>query len=253
MRVPTRSLRTRRAAALWVVLSSAPALLLAQAQKTAPIWGKPDAFWYRAPVPGGNRWMVVDAKSGVRGFLFDHQRLATELTLKSRTEYAALMLPFAEPDAQFVVKYDGTNPSVPEGGRAIEFVLGEDAWRCELEAEWDWLLIPPTDYQCENKGQAPMASPGSPSASPARLSPDGRWEAFVQSSNVAIRPAGGRSGNVVVLSSDGTPDFAYQAGSIHWSADGKTVTAYRVRPDVWRSAEPGSVKSQVGQGRWGVP
>lgn len=86
------------------------------------VWAKPDHFWWRRSVPGGNLWLTVDAKHGARTPLFDHQRLAIELSLRSGHEFTPLTLPFADPAARFVVKYDGSNAYIQEGAMAVEFV-----------------------------------------------------------------------------------------------------------------------------------
>ena len=50
------------------------------------VWAKADHFWYRRALPGGHIWLTVDAEHGVRQPLFDHQRLAIELNLRSGNE-----------------------------------------------------------------------------------------------------------------------------------------------------------------------
>ena len=221
------------------------------AQDSAPVWPKPDAFWYRTTQDGSDFWVMVDAEHGVREPLFDHRRLAIELAQKSGMEVTASTLPFADPGARFVVKYDGTSVPVPHGLRAIEFVLDGAPWRCELQAEWDWARTPPSDYECTKQdGPVPPAPPGArPTAVP---SPDGRWEAFVQNDNVMVRSAG--AANATALSKDGTPARAYHAGSISWSPDSRTVSAYRVDASVWRSNEiGGTVKALIAKTTWTVP
>jgi len=218
-------------------------------------WPKPDRFWYRRALQGGNVWIVVDARYGVREPLFDHQRLATELNLKSGSAFTPLTLPFADPDARFVMKYDGSNAYVQEGARAIEFVLYGYQWRCDLDNKWDWNKVPPTDYEC--RAREPVAPQSAPSAAPgpagAVPSPDGRREAFVTGHNVAIRrPAAADA--VSMLSTDGTAEFPYEPGSLAWSGDGRAVTAYRVHRDVFRSdSMTGRVADMVVHGEWAVP
>jgi len=216
-----------------------------------PVWDKPDHFWYRKPVAGGNQWLQVDALHGVREPLFDHRRLAIELNLKGGFTFTPLTLPFADPGAQFVVLYDGSTAPI-EGSMAIDFVLDGHSWRCDLQAEWDWGKEPPTDYECQ-KGDPPQTTRILlPAGWGAVRSPDGRWEALVQNNNVALRPAG--SAEVTrILSTDGTAAQPYDQTSIHWSRDSKAVIAYRVSPDVWRSESvTGNVKGLVVRGEWKV-
>jgi hypothetical protein len=227
----------------------------AAAQVTAPVWAKPDQFWFRKTVPGGNLWLKVDAEHGVKEPLFDHQRLAIELSLRTGLEYTPLTLPFADPAAAFVVKYDGSNAYIQEGAMAIEFVHDGYLWRCDLQIKWDWNRVPPTDYECLSRRPAVSGSSGSGGlgADAPRVSPDGRWEAFVQEYNVAIRPSGSEAGAVTRLSTDGSATNAYQPGSIRWSADSKTLTAYRVDAQVWNADSiTGGVKSLIAKGTWPV-
>jgi hypothetical protein len=232
-----------------LLLGAAPAA----AQQTAPVWAKPDLFWYGKTVPGGNLWLKVDVTHGVKEPLFDHQRLAIELSLRSGIEYTPLTLPFADPAAQFVVKYDGSNAYIQQGAMAIEFILDNSFWRCDLQIKWNWNLVPPTDYECLPRRPA---TPGQALATevPPRASPDGRWEAFIQNHNVAIRRAGTGTASPTLLSSDGAEGNAYQAGSILWSADSKTLSAYRVNAQVWQSESLfGNVKTLLSRGEWTVP
>ncbi|HJR61933.1 MAG TPA: hypothetical protein VJ813_21175 [Vicinamibacterales bacterium] len=235
--------------ALFVVGALLPSAAAAQA--TAPVWPKPDLFWYRKAVEGGNLWLKVDAQHGVKEPLFDHQRLAIELTIRTGLEYTPLTLPFADPAAQFVVKYDGSNAYIQEGAMAIEFVHGGQQWRCDLQIKWDWNRVPPTDYECLPRRPANPAAPVAASDSVRRVSPDRRWEAFIQAHNVAIRPSAG--GAPTLLSRDGSPSAPYQAGSIVWSADSQTLSAYRVSADAWSSeGVSGNVKKHVVRGQWEV-
>lgn len=235
---------------LLIVLLATP--LQAQAPASEPVWAKPDLFWYRIPVEGGNLWVKVDAEHGVKEPLFDHQRLAIEMTIRTGIEYTPLTLPFADPAARFVVKYDGSNAYIQEGAMAVEFVHGGQHWRCDLQIKWDWNRVPPTDYECLPRRPALPRAAAAATAAESSRSPDGRWEAFVENHNVAVRPVGG--GDAMVLSTDGTAAAGYHAGSIRWSADSTTVSAYRVSPEVWNSpAFNGNVKKLVSRGEWRVP
>ena len=137
---------------------------------------------------GGHIWLNVDAEHGVREPLFDHQRLAIELNLRSGSEFTPLTLPFADPASRFVVKYDGSNAYIQEGAMAIEFVLDGQHWRCELQVKWDWNKVPPTDYECLPRRPVVAATdaPARPAPPSTVKSPDGKWEAFVQHHNVAV-------------------------------------------------------------------
>jgi hypothetical protein len=232
-------------AALVVVLVAAIAGAGAQ-ETTAPVWSTPDRFWFRVPVPGGNEWWTVDARTGARERLFDHRRLALELGEQSKRTYSALTLPFADPASGFIVKYDGSNAALQEGALAIEFSLADERWRCELQGEWDWQRTPPGDYSCASTEEPATPAPG---AVPVR-SPDGKWEALIQNNNVAVRQSGGA---VRMLSADGTPAAPYHLGSLRWSGDSRRLAGHRVHSDAWRSpASAGSVKTLIGTQEWVV-
>lgn len=198
-----------------------------------PVWAKADNFWFRKSVPGGHVWLNVDAKHGAKSPLFDHQRLAIELNLRTGYEFTPLTLPFADPAARFAVKYDGSNAYIQEGAMAVEFVLDGYQWRCDLQIKWDWNKVPPTDYECKPAGSRGSRGSGGSRGSRGSLSPDGKWEAIVENHNVAVRPAGG--GTVKMLTTDGKPGDAYDAGSLRWSSDSRTLSAYRLNAAIWEA------------------
>jgi hypothetical protein len=206
-------------------------------------------------VPGGTLFLKVDTTHGVKEPLFDHQRLAIEMSLRTGYEYTPLTLPFADPAMRFVVKYDGSNAYIQEGAMAIEFVLDATQWRCDLQIKWDWNRVPPTDYECLPRRPAAPNPPLLPSPTAPARSPDGRREAFVQDHNVCLRNVGAEaaSGGCIRVTRDGTATDAYQPGSIRWSPDGSTLSAWRVNARVWESpGVTGNVKALLKQSsvRW---
>lgn len=207
------------------------------------VWAKPDHFWWRRSVEGGHLWLTVDARHGAKAPLFDHQRLAIELSLRTGYAFTPLTLPFADPAARFAVKYDGSNAYIQEGAMAIEFVLDGAPWRCDLQIKWDWNKVPPTDYECLPRRAGAVAATASVGTGGVR-SPDGRWDAFVDNHNVAVRPAGG--GAVKALTTDGKPGDAYDPGSLRWAADSRTLSAYRLNAAIWeRDGVSGNVKPLI--------
>jgi hypothetical protein len=164
-----------------VIVALVAALSSAGAQEaTTPVWSTPDRFWFRVTVPGGNEWWTVDALHGARERLFDHGRLAIELSEQSKHTYTAATLPFADPASRFIVKYDGSNAALQEGALAIEFSLDDEWWRCELQGEWDWGRK--SDYTC-----APIDGAAAPASRAGSVhSPDGKWEAVISNNNVAV-------------------------------------------------------------------
>jgi len=65
------------------------------------------------------------------------------------------------------------------------------------------------------------------STEPVR-SPDGRWEAFIQNYNVAVREVGSRE--FTMLSYEGTEGDTYTDRSMVWSPDSRKLAVYRVVP-----------------------
>jgi dipeptidyl aminopeptidase/acylaminoacyl peptidase len=213
-------------------------------------------FWYRVSVTGGNRFVVVDPDAWSRQPAFDHDRLARALSTAAGEQYTAVTLPFL-------------TFSYVSDRQAIEANVDDSRWRCTL-----------TDYACTRIGpatggggggrggrggaaqQGRGGGPGRGGAAQGepRRSPDGRWEAFIQNHNVAIRGAapaeggsdaaaggGARGGGTgggraagggrgagqprfTLLSYDGSEGDAYQLGSIEWSPDSKKLVAYRRKP-----------------------
>jgi len=194
---------------------------------------KTSRFWYRKSVKGGYEFVMVDAETLAKKPAFDHEKLAAALSkaLPPGDEaITALRLPFNE--FTFV-----------DGERAIEINAGQSRWRCDLTA-----------YACRRSeapafgrfggrgGGAPGALTGIPGPrynfpqSPdAKVSPDGKWEAWVNNFNVWARPKGKREG--VALSFDGSEGNYYALASLVWSPDSKMIAAYRVRPGYQRKTE----------------
>ena len=220
--------------AMWIMVAPASGVTSQQDLPAVStlVWTKPDRFWFRKTIAGGHLWLGVDAAHGVKEPLFDHQRLSIELGIRTGYEFTPLTLPLAEPAAQFVVKYDGSNAYIQEGAMAIEFILDGSHWRCELQIKWNWNLVPPTDYECRSRRAVnPGVSDGPIVAPSAMRSPDGSWDALIEDHNVVVRPAVG--GPTRKLSTDGTAVFGYQIGSITWAADSKSLAVYRVHEQVW--------------------
>src|SRR5262245_30206258 len=201
---------------------------------------KTNRFWYRKSVKGGYEFVMVDAETLAKKPAFDHEKLAAALSkaLPPGDEaITALRLPFNE--ITFV-----------DGDRAIEINAGQTRLRCDLTA-----------YACRRAdaqgfgrfGGRGGGAPGTlngipgprynfPTTRDARVSPDGKlispddkWEAWVNNFNVWVRPKGKADG--VALSFDGSEGNYYAQSTLVWSPDSKTIAAYRVRPGYQRKIE----------------
>jgi dipeptidyl aminopeptidase/acylaminoacyl peptidase len=196
--------------------------------------GNSSRFWYRKSVKGGYEFVLVDATTLAKQPAFDHERLARALAAvvpPGDEAITAWRLPFNE--ITFV-----------DSERAIEVNAAQARWRCDLTA-----------YACKKSdapafgggrggrgGGAPGAITGIPGPrynfpqnQDAKVSPDGKWEAWVNNYNVWVRPKGKREG--VALSLDGSEGNYYALASLAWSPDSKLLAAYRVRPGYQRKIQ----------------
>ena len=96
---------------------------------------KTNRFWYRKSVKGGNEFVLVDAETLARHPAFDHEKLAASLSAATGEKYKALDLPFVSFAPPF------TTLTFVDNERAIEFVVSDNRWRCEL-----------TNYNCTKLG-----------------------------------------------------------------------------------------------------
>ncbi|MFN7949750.1 MAG: DPP IV N-terminal domain-containing protein [Blastocatellia bacterium] len=182
---------------------------------------KTSRFWYRKAVKGGSEFVLFDAETLARRPAFDHERLATALSAATNEKYTALKLPFQQ--ISFV-----------DGEKAIEFTIGETRWRCDL-SDYTVKKAPPRGPDFGGRrGGIPLNAgiPGPrynfPQNQEAKVSPDGKWEAWVNNFNVWVRPKGKKDG--AALSYDGSEGNYYALASLVWSPDSKMIAAWRVRP-----------------------
>ncbi|MGH9851784.1 MAG: DPP IV N-terminal domain-containing protein, partial [Blastocatellia bacterium] len=131
-----------------------------------------------------------------------------------------------------------------DGERAIEVNAREARWRCDLTAYTCKKSDAPATGgfgfgQRRGAGGALNGIPGPrynfPQSPDAKVSPDGKWEAWVNNFNVWVRPKGKRDG--VALSFDGSEGNYYALASLVWSPDSKMIAAYRVRPGYQRKIQ----------------
>ena len=181
-----------------------------------PTWiGTTHRFYYRRTRADGFEFVLMDADSGVKQPAFDHARLADALSKASGESHKPNRLPF-----QSFTFNDALS--------AIEMTIAGARWTCTL-----------ADYVCRTPelprpGEVrrgitgPVRGDQSGVTPRPRLSPDGKWMAFIDNYNVAIRPFGGDKRTI--LSTDGSEGHYYDPASIVWSPDSTRIAAYRVRP-----------------------
>jgi dipeptidyl aminopeptidase/acylaminoacyl peptidase len=222
--------------------------------------GQTNQAAYRVSVPGGNRFVKVDADQWTKQPAFDHAAVARSLSSVAGEQYTEITLPF-----QSIV--------FVENGTAIEGNAGGSRYRCTVAGTSCTRVGAATPEAAGGgrggggggggrggRGGGAPRCPGEQEVSPGEartdyFSPDCKTIAFVRNYNIAIRPAppvssateagggrggrgggGGRAGgagaapNYTMLSTDGSEGDAYLAGSIEWSPDSKKLVAYRQKP-----------------------
>ena len=225
---------------------------------SAETWfGQTNQAVYRVTVPGGARFVRVDAEQWTKQPAFDHAAVAKSLSSTSGEQYTEITLPFL-------------SISVVENGAAFEGDAAGSRYRCTIATSSCSRVAAAAGGGGRGgrggggggggRGQVAdtsrCAGESATQTGEARtevFSPDCKTVAFVQNYNVAIRPApppvapgagggrGGRGGaggggrgatptNYTVLSTDGSEGDAYLANSIEWSPDSKKLVAYRQKP-----------------------
>ncbi len=199
-----------------------------------PTWiGTTHRFYYRRSVADGYEFITVDADTREKQPSFDHARLAQALsaangpstTLRASDTYTATRLPFQ-------------TFTFNEALSSIEMTIDGARWTCLL-ADYSCRtpeLPPPGEIRRGITG--PVRGDAAQAVPRPRLSPDGKWMAFIDNYNVAIRPFGGespgpsraRGDRRIALSTDGSEGNYYDGASIVWSPDSTKLAAYRVRP-----------------------
>jgi dipeptidyl aminopeptidase/acylaminoacyl peptidase len=179
-------------------------------------------FFYRRSVTGGHEFVLVDVATATKQPAFDHQRLASALT----SVLGETITPFALPFTTF---------RFVDGERALEFQTETarvtcrlDAYECTSQARPN--TVPPGALRGVN---GPVRGPHSIASDSPRRSPDGKWEAFAQNYNIALRRPG--SSTSTQLSHDGSEGNYYELSSLEWSPDSTKLVAFRVRPGYRRT------------------
>lgn len=145
-----------------------------------PRWYKDgNRFWFRNTTRNGADFLLVDPAAGSQRPLFDNARLAAAITVATDTSYDPNKLPFRT----FKFAQD------EQDEHRIEFRAGRRRLTCDIVA-----------YTC-------VAADTLPSEVPFVLSPDRKWEAFVNHYNVYVRSRDGR--DTTQLTTDGSAGWSY--------------------------------------------
>ena len=149
----------------------------------------------------------------------------------SREAVLAALARHALPEPALV--YGGSTAiTFNEALSAIDMTIDGARWMCTL-ADYGCRtpeLPPPGEIRRGITG--PVRGDISRITPRPRVSPDGKWVAFIDNFNVAIRPASPAkpAEKRIALSSDGSEGHYYDGTSLVWSPDSTKLAAYRVRP-----------------------
>ena len=165
-----------------------------------PAWiGETHRFWYRVQAREGIRFFVVDADKKTKNLVFDHESLAEQLAALSGEEVKTAELPF----------------------RTIEFNKDEKEI-CFTAFKFRWI------YHLKTK-QLKKGEKAEDSDRPRRgeevKSPDEKWLAFIQDSNLFIRST--ETAEEFQLSWDGNEESYYDR--IVWSPDSKKMALFQIK------------------------
>jgi len=177
-----------------------------------------DRFWYRRSTRQGTDFVLIDAASGARQPLFDHQQIASGLSQAAGTFVTHDDLPLA--DLKLTVDDTGTSH--------LKFAFAGSTWSCDLDS-----------YEFTRTGEPEEERRGEV------ISPDERWVAFTREGNIVIRERD--SGNERQLTDDAEPYYGYGTlpegrqtaitdkllgrvlkPGIAWSPDSTRVLTYRL-------------------------
>jgi dipeptidyl-peptidase 4 len=180
-----------------------------------PNWiGKTSRFWYRKQSGRESQFILVDPEKNTSGPAFDQTRLAATLSREMRHPVQPTALPFQS--------FEFT-----DDGSAIQFEADNQQWTCKL-----------ADYSCTRE---PVTTPDPYE----RLSPNGRWAAYVKDYNLYLRDTS--TGTILQLTRDGEPGYDYatplptlrayvEQGTqypkarpgVFWSPDSSKLVTYRM-------------------------
>ena len=186
-----------------------------------PSWiDKTSRFWYRKTVKTGFEFDVVDAATLIKKPAFDHAKLAASLIAATGEKFEGQKFPFQAID--FV-----------DNEKAVAVDVGASRWRVDLST-YVCTRIGPAERRGRFGFGGGPGRPPAPSQEP-RVSPDGKWEAFIKNHNVWLRTKDKKE--EFPLSWEGTEGDHYALQSLRWSPDSKKLAAYRIRPGYHRKIQ----------------
>jgi dipeptidyl aminopeptidase/acylaminoacyl peptidase len=163
-------------------------------------------FWYRVDLAqGANEFVLVDAETGKKSPLFDHEKLAKSLGGDRTASNLRL--------ENVTATVDGATLRFRAAGKAWNYRFADD----ELK-EVDSVPAPPPPTQTRGRRPGPPRRDGK--------SPNGEWEVVVKEHNLVLRSADGKDESP--LTTDGSKDDAYEP-RVYWSPDSGKLVALKTK------------------------
>jgi len=176
--------------------------------------GETHRFWYKKSIQGGSAFFIVDADTRTKKAAFDHEKLASGLAEVLGEKVKSNDLPFRS------IEFS-------EDEKSVTFEIGAFKYSCHLE-NYVCKKVGPANrwrrggFDMWKRGPAPEAT-----SRESKVSPDGKWKAFIKNYNVAVRLK--ENGEEFFLSHDGSEGNYYTFLSLAWSPDSTKIAALRIR------------------------
>ncbi|MFT3701493.1 MAG: prolyl oligopeptidase family serine peptidase [Agriterribacter sp.] len=177
-------------------------------------------FWYRRAYKDSVRtYILVNAATGKKSSLFDHEKLAMSLSSETGKTLSSEKLLLSN------IKLDNEK-------KQMSFEFDDKAWTCDLST-----------YKCYNTGTIVPTEQKNTSRwrrydnfkrsrwwgyDTDSISPDKQWAAYIKEGNVFLTSVKDSS-ITVQYTTDGNKEKPY--GSLAWSPDSKYVIGYKITPD----------------------
>jgi len=173
-----------------------------------PQWiGNSSRFWYVQNAPQGKTYILIDAQKKTRTHLFDHNKLAVELTLATDKAVDEKKLPLQ-------------SLKVTDALDSLYFVYNSYNWTYAVKQnslkKGDKVVAVKEEYW----GKVDTEREGKPV-----VSPDKKLSAFVKDNNLYVKDL--KTGIEKALSTSGTKQDYYSAYP-YWSPDSKKVAVMRI-------------------------
>lgn len=200
-----------------------------------PNWISDHQFWYRVDTRRGTEFWYVDASNRQKRELFDHERLAGQISRVADEEADPWNLRISD-------------VSIDAALEKLKFRFRGEDWTCDLQT-----------YDCDADRNARH------SVSMSVESPDGQWAAYTKDHNLWVRNL--ETGEDNQLTTDGLEHYSYGRNNhgwwrsdrpiLKWSPDSRKIATYRLderdvkqmvlwetkvghpEPDIWPYALPG--------------